>query len=427
MASRITFSLANLDFTPTSKQQSDRFIPSRSNFDDLERGLESPKRMGTCESLDAENNENKIFSKILKKNLKMDRTMPKTLTDLSVLEDNDKFKVPNKFIKEKSRKISKTPFKVLDAPFLQDDYYLNVVDWSKDNTLAVGLGNAVYMWNFFTYNVSKVTQLGNDNIVSSVCWDRTESMLVVGTMNGTVQYWDAEQKKKLFEISDHYERVGAVSLHNKQLLTGSRDRSILYYDLRTRSKPITAYQNHKQEVCGLKWDPNGEYFASGGNDNKLFVYSPKTAFPLMKKKHKAAVKALGWSERQMGLLATGAGSADRCLRLWNVKEQTLVDFRDTGSQVCNLVFSKHNNEIVTTHGFSNNEINIWQVDGIRKIATLSGHTSRVLYLSVSPDGENIVTGAGDETLRFWDLNYAEKREFKELINSSNILNPNVLR
>ena len=28
------------------------------------------------------------------------------------------------------RKINKTPFKVLDAPYLQDDYYLNVVDWS---------------------------------------------------------------------------------------------------------------------------------------------------------------------------------------------------------------------------------------------------------------------------------------------------------
>ncbi len=34
-------------------------------------------------------------------------------------------------------------------------------------------------------------------------------------------------------------------------------------------------------------------------------------------------------------------------------------------------------------------------------ATLAGHTCRVLYLAMSPDGETIVTGAGDETLRFW--------------------------
>ena len=32
-----------------------------------------------------------------------------------------------------------------------------------------------------------------------------------------------------------------------------------------------------------------------------------------------------------------------------------------------------------------------------------GHTFRVLYLAVSPDSESIVTGAGDETLRFWNV------------------------
>ena len=29
------------------------------------------------------------------------------------------------------------------------------------------------------------------------------------------------------------------------------------------------------------------------------------------------------------------------------------------------------------------------------------HTHSVLYLAMSPDGQTIVTGAGDETLRFW--------------------------
>lgn len=38
-----------------------------------------------------------------------------------------------------------------------------------------------------------------------------------------------------------------------------------------------------------------------------------------------------------------------------------------------------------------------------QIATLTGHTMRVLYLATSPDGQTIVTGAGDETLRFWNV------------------------
>lgn len=40
---------------------------------------------------------------------------------------------------------------------------------------------------------------------------------------------------------------------------------------------------------------------------------------------------------------------------------------------------------------------------MRKTATLIGHSQRVLYLASSPDGSTIVTGAGDETLRFWNV------------------------
>jgi hypothetical protein len=36
-------------------------------------------------------------------------------------------------------------------------------------------------------------------------------------------------------------------------------------------------------------------------------------------------------------------------------------------------------------------------------ATLRGHTLRVLYMALSPDGTTVVTGAGDETLRFWEV------------------------
>jgi cell division cycle 20-like protein 1 (cofactor of APC complex) len=40
---------------------------------------------------------------------------------------------------------------------------------------------------------------------------------------------------------------------------------------------------------------------------------------------------------------------------------------------------------------------------MKKVATLTGHSFRVLYLAMSPDCETIVTGAGDETLRFWKV------------------------
>jgi cell division cycle 20-like protein 1 (cofactor of APC complex) len=73
------------------------------------------------------------------------------------------------------------------------------------------------------------------------------------------------------------------------------------------------------------------------------------------------------------------------------------------------MFSKVSNEMVSTHGYSLNQINVWSTKtnwdegAVDKIATLTGHTYRVLYLAGSPDGCSVLTGAGDETLRFWNV------------------------
>lgn len=90
-----------------------------------------------------------------------------------------------------------------------------------------------------------------------------------------------------------------------------------------------------------------------------------------------------------------------------------------------MIFSKNSQELVTTHGFSQNQVMVWKYPNVQQVGMLTGHSSRVLYLSMSPDGENIVTGAGDETLRFWKL----FPRTPELENSSNsmILNVNNLR
>ena len=49
---------------------------------------------------------------------------------------------------------------------------------------------------------------------------------------------------------------------------------------------------------------------------------------------------------------------------------------------------------------------------MKKMAVLTGHTFRVLYLAISPDGQTLVTGAGDETLRFWKV-FPPKKQFTQ--------------
>ena len=69
---------------------------------------------------------------------------------------------------KKQRVIPQQPFKVLDAPCLQDDFYLNLVDWSAQNVLAVGLGSCIYLWSAQNSKVTKLSDIGPNNRVTSV-------------------------------------------------------------------------------------------------------------------------------------------------------------------------------------------------------------------------------------------------------------------
>eukprot|EP00592_Proboscia_alata_P002680 CAMPEP_0194367690 /NCGR_PEP_ID=MMETSP0174-20130528/15823_1 /TAXON_ID=216777 /ORGANISM="Proboscia alata, Strain PI-D3" /LENGTH=761 /DNA_ID=CAMNT_0039143619 /DNA_START=157 /DNA_END=2442 /DNA_ORIENTATION=+ len=310
---------------------------------------------------------------------------------------------------KQNRRIAKVPFKVLDAPALQDDFYLNLVDWSSQNVLAVGLGSCVYLWSAFTSKVTKLCDLAeSDDSVTSVSWTKKGSHLAVGTNRGEVHIWDTVKCQQVRTMGGHSARIGTLAWNGPLLASGSRDRIIYLRDARVQ-RPFTARLSaHKQEVCGLKWSCDEPlHLASGGNDNKLLVWDIKKHNEPVNRfsEHTAAIKAIAWSPHQRGLLASGGGTADRCIRFWNTlnEEKPVVSCVDTGSQVCNLAWSSNCNEVVSTHGYSLNQIVVWKYPSMTKVATLTGHTYRVLYLAVSPDGSTIVTGAGDETLRFWQV------------------------
>ncbi|KAJ8124420.1 hypothetical protein O1611_g9220 [Lasiodiplodia mahajangana] len=301
------------------------------------------------------------------------------------------------------RAVSKVPFKVLDAPELADDFYLNLVDWGSANVLGVGLGSSVYMWNAHSSRVNKLCTLEEDT-VTSVSWIQKGTHIAIGTGKGMVQIWDAERSRRLRTMTGHTARVGSLAWNTHILTSGSRDRHIYHRDVRAPDQWFRKLVGHKQEVCGLKWNSEDGQLASGGNDNKLMVWDKLSETPLWKfSDHTAAVKALAWSPHQRGLLASGGGTADRRIIFHDTVRGAVVNDIDTGSQVCNLSWSKNSNEIVSTHGYSQNQIVVWKYPSMSQVVSLTGHTYRVLYLAMSPDGRTVVTGAGDETLRFWTV------------------------
>jgi len=304
-----------------------------------------------------------------------------------------------------TRFISQKAERVLDAPGIVDDYYLNLIDWSSTNYVALALQSTVYLWNGATGATTELMSF-DEKTVCSVNWHADGKYIGVGLCDGTTQLWDAETQKALRNLKGHSARVGALSWANSTLTTGSKDSTIINHDVRIAESMTSRLTAHSQEVCGLKWNADGTQLASGANDNVVNVWDANTIAPKFSfTEHTASVKALAWAPFQKDLLATGGGSSDRSIKFWNTTTGALLNTIDAQSQVSSLVWSKDSGckEIFSSHGFSQNQVCVWQYPTLAKTAELRGHSSRILGMAQSPCGSVIASAGADESLRFWKV------------------------
>jgi len=93
--------------------------------------------------------------------------------------------------------------------------------------------------------------------------------------------------------------------------------------------------------------------------NFSYVYSSQ---------HQAAVKALDWCPWQTNVLASGGGTADRTIRFWNCNNGQCINSVNANSQVCAILWSKTYRELVSAHGFANNQLTIWKYPSLTKVS-----------------------------------------------------------
>lgn len=154
---------------------------------------------------------------------------------------------------KKPRKITKKPYKILDAPNLQDDFYLNLIDWSDSNQIAVALDTSLYVWSGCSSEVTKLYETSHvsDYLCSVSFCD--ESKIAIGNSLGQIKVFDITKKKRVNQFDGHIGRVGSLSWSSGMLASGSRDGTVATWDL--RDGLVNQYKAHSQEICGLKWSP----------------------------------------------------------------------------------------------------------------------------------------------------------------------------
>ncbi|GMR36723.1 hypothetical protein PMAYCL1PPCAC_06918, partial [Pristionchus mayeri] len=263
------------------------------------------------------------------------------------------------------------------------------------------------------------------NLVTAVKWDSDGKYIALGTQDGTVKLFDPERctdptsARELRKMTvDRSCRTGVLAWRNHVVSAGHRNGQILHHDVRVARHNIGLFSGHRQEVCGMKWSPDLKYLASGGGDNVVNVWnaSQLTASDptpeLVLNEHTSTVRAVQWCPWRSSTLATGGGMQDMTLKMWDVNGGQMMKSIPTGSQVTDVIFNSDYKEVMTSHGNPNYEIKIWKYPSFSEVATLGGHTARILSLAQSPCGQFVMSAAADESLRIWQCFKIDKSTAK---------------
>jgi hypothetical protein len=214
-----------INLTPTSNKEKkkksdsvDRFIPTRSNDNDVDvNNYKMYRKINFDEKETSKYNnelEKRLFSESIDDiemlNVKRIEEKEEQNLNLRNLYSNNKY---GENLKKKSfeRFIKSTPDRILDAPGFIDDFYLNLIDWSSNNILAVALSESVYLWNGLTSEIKKLMELNIEedqtNFITSLSWTDEGKHIAIATNSAETQIWDVVAGKKIKTMLGHEARV----------------------------------------------------------------------------------------------------------------------------------------------------------------------------------------------------------------------------
>jgi len=123
--------------------------------------------------------------------------------------------------------------KTLDAPGMIDDFYLNLLDWSEENIVAIALDQRAYLMDYSTKKISLITPKADNERITSISWmNYNRNTLAVGMDNGTIEIWDTNRELMIRKLIGHSQRVSSLAWNRNILTSGGLDSNILNHDIR---------------------------------------------------------------------------------------------------------------------------------------------------------------------------------------------------
>ncbi|CAK0780787.1 hypothetical protein CCP3SC15_70044 [Gammaproteobacteria bacterium] len=165
---------------------------------------------------------------------------------------------------------------------------------------------------------------------------------------------------------------------------------------RSLQKPLRVLRLGKGALNCVAWSPDRHSLALGGDDQIVYVFTPKGELRWRRKKHTAPIESLAWSPDGRCL---ASGSDDCTVRLWSLDGTELHCINGHEGIVAGIAWSPDSRRLVS--GSDDRTLRLWSADDGTELRRLEGHEGAIWSVAWSPDGLYLASGSGDRSVRLW--------------------------
>ncbi|KAF2091027.1 putative U5 snRNP complex subunit [Saccharata proteae CBS 121410] len=206
----------------------------------------------------------------------------------------------------------------------------------------------------------------------------------------------------IMELSGHSGEVFATRFDptGQYIASGSMDRNILLWKTYGQCENYGILSGHKGAVLDLHWSRDSRVIFSASADMVIASWDVETGQRIRRHEgHEEVINCMDVSKRGVEMLVSG--SDDCYIGLWDPRQKAAVDFIETEYPITAIAMAEAGNELYT--GSIDNDIKVWDLRKKSVAYTLSGHTDTITSLQVSPDSQTLLSNSHDSTVRTWDI------------------------
>ncbi len=269
-----------------------------------------------------------------------------------------------------------------------------------DSSLIASAGgnHSVKLWDL---EEGVVTTLGNHReTVNSIAFSPDGNRLVSASDDYTFKLWDVPGKRHLStlrHITDQAQsQIKAITFSPDGQKIATAGRHVKIWDIHTLREIMTL--RHAEWVFAVAFSTDGKFIAIGDASGQIKVRNLQSQQDVVQfRGDPDFMTAVKFSPDDQTLASAGYNGG---VKLWKLSSWELIGTLPTNGTVTDLSFSPDSS---TLAGTDYEAVNLWTIQNGENIATLSGHVGWVNAAAFSHDGNSIISGGSDGTLRLWDV------------------------